>query len=160
MKDISKIPKEGTIAPDFSLKDQEGKLHQLSAYKGKIVVLYFYPKDMTSGCTLEAQGFRDLEPEFRRLEVVVFGISPDDEKSHQKFCEKESLNFSLLADVGHVVAENYGVWVEKSMYGRKYMGVRRDSFIIGKDGSILKHFSKVKPEEHPQEVLSFISKKV
>lgn len=143
-------------AIDFSLKDQEGKTHTLSDYKGSKVILYFYPKDMTSGCTLEAQGFQELYGEFSLLGVEVFGISPDDVSSHKEFCEKEKLTFPLLADVDKKVAKDYGVWVEKSMYGKKYMGVRRDSFVIDEEGTIIRHFENVKPVEHPQEMLDFI----
>lgn len=147
---------EGKLAPDFTLNNEEGESRTLSAYRGKNVLLYFYPKDMTSGCTLEAQGFRDLEKEFAKVNTVIFGISVDSEVSHKKFCEKESLNFSLLADVDKKVVTEYGVWVEKSMYGRKYMGIQRDSFLIDEKGILLKHFEKVKPADHPQEVLDFI----
>lgn len=143
-------------APDFKLPDQEGRIHQLSDYKGQYVVLYFYPKDMTSGCTLEAQHFRDEMDVFKSKNVQVIGISPDSIKSHKKFAEKEGLNFILLSDESKEVAQKYGVWVEKSMYGRKYMGVQRDTFLIDPQGKILKHYSKVKPGEHVQEVLKDI----
>ena len=140
-------------APAFKLLDQDGKVHSLSDYAGQIVLLYFYPKDMTSGCTVEAQGFRDLAKEYKKAEIVVLGVSIDSVKSHKKFCEKESLNFTLLSDEDKKVAEKYGVWKEKSMYGKKYMGIMRESFLIGKDGLILKHYEKVSPIEHPAEVL-------
>lgn len=148
--------KIGSKPPEFKLSDSTGNIHSLADYAGKVVVLYFYPKDMTSGCTIEAQGFRDLIPKFRKLGVVVLGISPDDVKSHAKFCEKESLDFPLLSDIDHKVALQYGVWVEKSMYGRKYMGIQRDTFVIDRDGNLAKHFEKVKPLEHPAEVLEFV----
>lgn len=148
--------KEGNKAPDFTLNNEEGEARSLSSYLGKKVLLYFYPKDMTSGCTLEAQGFRDLEKEFARLNTVILGISVDSEASHKKFCEKESLNFSLLADVDKKVVHQYGVWVQKSMYGRKYMGIQRDSFLIDEEGKIIRHFEKVTPVDHPTEVIEFI----
>lgn len=151
-------------APLFTLNDQNGKSHKLSDYlgkkgekKGPKVLLYFYPKDMTSGCTLEALGFRDLLPKFHELGVTVLGISVDDEKTHKKFCDKEALTFPLLADVDKKVVQEYGVWVEKSMYGRKYLGIQRDSFLIDETGTIIKHYEKVKPIEHPAEVLADIT---
>lgn len=137
-----------------SLKDQDGKVHKLTDYQGGLVLLYFYPKDMTSGCTVEAQGFRDKWKELKKLGVTVLGVSTDSVASHKKFCDKENLNFPLLADEKKEVVAKYGVWVEKSMYGKKYMGIQRDSFLIGKDGKILKHYEKVKPAEHPDEVLA------
>jgi len=143
----------GKKAPSFSLKDQDGKVHKLSQYLGGMVLLYFYPKDMTSGCTVEAQGFRDTWKELKKLGVTVLGVSNDSVASHKKFCEKEGLNFPLLADEKKEVVGKYGVWVEKSMYGKKYMGIQRDSFLIGIDGKILKHYEKVKPAEHPDEVI-------
>ncbi len=148
---------KGDVAPDFTLPDQTGKMHKLSSYRGKYVVLYFYPKDMTSGCTLEAQGFRDLYPDFKKDGIVLFGISIDDQKSHKEFCEKESLTFPLLSDVDKEVVQAYGVWVKKSMYGRSYMGIQRDSFIIAPDGTIEQHFAKVDPTEHPNEVLAYFA---
>lgn len=149
----------GKEAPQFTLNDQNGKPHKLSDYLGKKVLLYFYPKDMTSGCTLEAQGFRDLLPKFTALDVAILGISIDDEKTHKKFCDKEELTFPLLADVDKKVVQAYGVWVEKSMYGRKYLGIQRDSFLIDETGTIIKHYEKVKPIEHPAEVLADITNK-
>ncbi len=140
-------------APDFTLSDQDGRAHTLSEYAGKWVILYFYPKDMTSGCTLEAQGFRDLLSEFTALGVTVFGISIDNQKSHKKFCEQEALTFPLLSDIDKKVVNLYGVWLEKTMYGKKYMGIERETFLINPDGEIAKHYQKVKPVEHPQEVL-------
>lgn len=143
----------GKKAPAFKLPDQDGKIHSLADYAGKIVLLYFYPKDMTSGCTTEAQGFRDLAKEYKKAGIIVLGISIDSSKSHKKFCEKESLDFTLLSDEGKKVVEKYGVWQEKSMYGKKYMGTMRESFLIGADGKILKHYEKVNPVTHPEEVL-------
>jgi peroxiredoxin Q/BCP len=148
---------KGDKAPDFSLPDQNGKVHKLSSYRGKYVVLYFYPKDMTSGCTLEAQGFRDLYPDFKKDGIVLLGISVDDQKSHKEFCDKEALTFPLLSDVDKKVVQEYGVWVKKSMYGRSYMGIQRDTFIIAPDGSIENHFAKVDPTEHPGEVLAYFA---
>lgn len=141
------------MAKDFKLEDQDGKTHSLKDYAGQYVLLYFYPKDMTSGCTVEAQCFRDRMNDFKAHGVQVLGVSCDDVKSHRKFVDAHSLNFPLLADVDKKVVQDYGVWVEKSMYGKKYMGIQRDTFLIGKDGAILKHYVKVKPESHIQEVL-------
>jgi len=140
-------------APDFSLPDQNGEIHNLSDYVGKKVLLYFYPKDMTSGCTVEAQSFRDNLDELKSRGVVVFGISKDSVESHKKFCEKEILNFDLLSDESTKVCKAYGVWMEKSMYGKTYMGIQRDSFLIDENGEIVKHYEKVKPEEHVAEIL-------
>lgn len=143
----------GKTAPNFELPDQNGDIHKLEDYKGKYVVLYFYPKDMTSGCTVEAQNFRDNLDEFKKLGVEVIGISKDSAKRHKKFEEKEELNFTLLADEECKVVEAYEVWVEKSMYGKKYMGIQRDTFVIDPEGKIVKHYEKVKPKDHVQEVL-------
>lgn len=140
-------------APVFKLSDQDGKMHSLADYAGQTVLLYFYPKDMTSGCTTEAQGFRDLAKEYQKSGIVVLGVSIDNVKSHKKFCEKELLNFTLLSDEDKKVVEKYGVWQEKTMYGKKYMGTMRESFLIGADGRILKHYEKVNPVTHPGEVL-------
>ncbi len=141
-------------APDFSLEDQDGKAHKLNDYRGKKVLLYFYPKDMTSGCTVEAQCFRDNIGDLEKFGVKVFGISCDDVKSHRKFVDAHDLNFDLLADVDKEVVNSYGVWVEKSMYGRKYMGISRESFLIDEDGVIVKHYEKVKPATHVADVLA------
>ncbi len=143
----------GKDAPDFKLPDQDGKVHSLKDYTGKYVLLYFYPKDMTSGCTKEAQGFRDNLDKLKKMDVVVLGVSKDPVEKHKKFEEKENLNFSLLSDEEGEVVEKYGVWVEKSMYGKKYMGIQRDSFLIGRDGKVLKHYVKVKAAKHPEEVV-------
>ncbi len=143
----------GKKAPDFTLLDQNGKKHMLSSYKGSYVLLYFYPKDMTPGCTIEAEEFEDKTKEFKKRKIVVLGVSPDSVESHKKFCDKHKLTFTLLADTGHNVCEKYGVWVEKSMYGKKYMGVERDSFLIDPKGVVLKEYMKVKPNEHPEEIL-------
>lgn len=144
----------GKKAPDFKLQDQDGNWHILADYKGQMVLLYFYPKDMTPGCTTEAQCFRDRMGEFKKHGVQVLGVSTDDTKSHKKFEEKEKLNFPLLADTEKEVVQKYGVWVEKSMYGKKYMGIQRDTFLIGPDGVILKHYEKVKPESHIDQVMA------
>ncbi len=149
----NEIKNEMKIAPDFTIHGQDGKLHTLSDYRGKTVLLYFYPKDETPGCTLEAQGFRDKAKEYEKRGIVVLGVSVDSVDSHKKFCEKESLNFTLLSDADKKVVKKYGVWVEKTMYGKKYMGISRESFLINKDRQIVKHYEKVDPTKHPEEVL-------
>ena len=152
----------GKKAPAFHLADQTGNKHRLSEYQGKTVVLYFYPKDDTSGCTAQACGFRDVLPKFKNSKAVVFGVSPDDEKSHAKFAGKFDLTFPLLADSQRddddepIVCAKYGVWQEKSMYGRKYMGVVRTTYIIGPNGKIEHRFDKVKPKDHAAEVLAWL----
>ncbi len=145
---------ENKQAPDFKLADQDGTIRTLKDYKGKWVLLYFYPKDMTSGCTIEAKKFRDKAKELEKIGVVVIGASCDDVKSHKKFADKEGLNFPLLADTEKELVSKYGVWVEKSMYGKTYMGIQRDSFLIDPSGKIVKHYSKVKPETHVEEVMA------
>lgn len=135
----------GKLAPDFSLKDQNGKMHRLADYRGSLVLLYFYPKDMTSGCTLEAQCFRDRFNDLGALNVKVLGVSVDNEKSHQKFAEKERLNFPLLADTDRKIVKEYGVW--NSIF------TKRQSFLIDKNGIIIKHYVKVNPKEHAEEVI-------
>ena len=142
----------GERAPDFKLLTDGNGSVTLSALKGKKVVLYFYPKDDTSGCTAEACGFRDSFPDYGGAGSVVVGISKDSVASHDKFKKKHELPFILASDAGSDVCEKYGVWVEKSMYGRKYMGMERSTFLIGKDGKIKKIFRKVKPEGHAEEV--------
>lgn len=151
--------KEGSKAPDFTAKDQDGKKVNLSDYKGKRVVLYFYPKDDTPGCTKEACSFRDADDVFNAKGIKVFGVSTDDEKSHQKFISKFQLPFDLLADTDKKIVEKYGVWGEKSMYGRTYMGTLRKTFLIGEDGKIVKIFDKVKVAEHADEVLKAFGEK-
>jgi len=143
----------GKPAPDFSLTDQNGKTHKLSDYKGKPVVLYFYPKDDTAGCTKEACSIRDGFAKFKKADVEVFGVSTDDEKSHQAFIEKYKLPFTLLADKDKEVVNKYGVWVEKTNYGKKYWGTARKTFLIGKDGKISYIFDKVDVEKHADEIL-------
>jgi peroxiredoxin Q/BCP len=144
---------EGKKAPSFKLEDQHGELVSLDSLKGKNVVLYFYPKDDTSGCTKEACNFRDEFPKFSNLDAVILGVSPDSVESHKKFAAKYKLPFSLLSDENKEVLEKYGVWQEKSMYGKKYMGVVRTTFIVDKKGIIKKIFPKVKVDDHNKEVM-------
>ena len=152
------ILREGKEAPDFELMDQEGKLHKLSDYKGKVVILYFYPKDDTPGCTVEACNFRDNFGVFKAAGVVILGISPDSVKSHAKFQQKHSLPFTLLADEDHKVCEVYGVWGPKKFMGKEYNGVYRTTYVIDEQGLIKKTFENVKPDEHAQEILSLLGK--
>ena len=144
---------EGQQAPPFALQSDAGEEIKLSALAGKKVVLYFYPKDDTSGCTVEACEFRDNWAAVQRAGAVVLGVSPDDVQSHVKFKRKHSLPFTLLADPEHRVAEQYGVWGEKSMYGRKYHGILRTTFVIDETGKIARVFERVKPKGHAGEVL-------
>jgi peroxiredoxin Q/BCP len=144
----------GKKAPAISLPDQNGKTHQLKDYLGQWVLVYFYPKDDTTGCTKEACQLRDSLPRFTKLKAVVLGISVDTVASHKKFAGKYKLPFTLLADEKKEVVEKYGVWQEKSMYGRKYMGTVRTSFLIDPSGKIAKIYEKVKPELHAAEVLA------
>jgi len=143
-------------APDFSLFDENQVLHTLSKYRGTPVVLYFYPKDDTPGCTTEACSFRDDYHRYKQANVVILGVSPDSPKSHTKFKEKHQLPFTLLADEDHRVCELYGVWGKKKMYGREYEGVLRTTFLIDADGVILKIFENVKPNGHSEKVLAAI----
>ena len=143
----------GDQAPDFTLPDQEGNSVTLSESRGKNVVLYFYPKADTPGCTVQACGVRDHRTDYENAGAVVLGVSPDPVKAVAKFDEKFGLGFPLLADEDHAVAEAYGVWVEKSMYGRTYMGNERTTFVIGPDGTIKEILRKVKPAEHDDLVL-------
>lgn len=143
----------GSKAPDFTLKDQNGKAVTLSRHSGKTVVLYFYPKANTSGCTTQACGIRDRSSEYRNAGATVIGVSPDEVKAIRKFDDDHGFGFTLLADKDHKVAEQYGTWVEKSMYGKKYMGVERSTFIIGPDGKITRVFPKVQPKKHDNVVL-------
>jgi peroxiredoxin Q/BCP len=148
------LPSTGSKAPDFSLLDQDGKEHSLSSYAGKWVLIYFYPKDDTPGCTKEACAIRDSFPAFDSQKAVVLGISPDSVKSHKKFEEKYSLPFTLLADEEKKVVNAYGVWGLKKFMGREYEGVMRTSFLVAPDGKVAKVYESVKPEKHAAEVLS------
>lgn len=147
------FPKKGTKAKNFTLPDQAGKLHTLKDYMGKWVVLYFYPKDDTPGCAVEACQFRDNFPKFKRSKAVVLGVSADAVKKHAKFVTKYELPFTLLADEEKKVVELYGVWAKKKFMGREYMGILRTSFLITPDGKIAKVYEDVKPSEHSLEVL-------
>ena len=145
--------KEGSTAPAFKTKDANGEIVSLKDLRGQKVVLYFYPKDDTPGCTKEACSFRDAFSQFKKKGIAVLGVSPDSEASHQKFVTKYKLPFTLLADTDKSIAEAYGVWGEKKFMGRTYMGVRRTTFLIDEKGKIKKIFEKVKPEDHASEVL-------
>jgi peroxiredoxin Q/BCP len=144
----------GKKAPSFSLKDQDSKTHKLSDYAGRFVVLYFYPKDDTPGCTAESCAFRDNLPRFETNKAVVLGASILDEKSKAKFAKKYDLTFPLLADADHDVADKYGVWQKKMRYGRSYMGIVRTTYLIGPDGKVVKRWDKVNVEGHADEVLA------
>jgi len=151
------VVEEGKPAPDFSLTSDTGETISLASLRGKPVVLYFYPKDDTPGCTVQACSIRDSWGEFERRGAVVLGVSPDGVASHVKFKQKYGLPFPLLADTGHEVAEAYGVWVEKSMLGKKYMGIERSTFVIAPDGTVVKVMRKVKPDEHTDDVLAALA---
>jgi thioredoxin-dependent peroxiredoxin len=144
---------EGDKAPDFSLPDQGGEQVKLSDLRGETVVLYFYPRADTPGCTTQACGVRDRRADYAEAGARVIGISPDEVKAIDKFAGKYDLDFTLLADADHAVAEKYGAWVEKSMYGKKYMGVQRATFIVAPDGKIARVFPKVSPKQHDDLVL-------
>ena len=149
--------KEGNKAPDFSGKNQEGQLVKLSSFKGKKnIILYFYPKDMTPGCTTEACDFRDQYKKFKN--TTILGVSIDPPERHQKFIVKYSLPFDLIADENKKIVEKYGVWQEKKLYGKTFMGIVRSTFIIDKNGVIQKIFTKVKVKGHVEEVLQFLNK--
>lgn len=150
--------KVGDMAPDFTLQDQDWELHTLSDFRDQKVLLYFYPKDSTPGCTVEACSFRDNLNILKSKGVQVLGVSMDSVESHKKFVAKHSLNFPLLADTEKEVSKEYGVLVQKSMFGKKYMGLQRDSFLIDEKGKIVKHYIKVSPLKHVAEVLDDISK--
>lgn len=150
------VPTSGTAAPDFELPASNGQTIRLKDLKGQNVVVYFYPKDDTPGCTVEACAFRDSHKDFRKYNTMVLGVSPDSVKSHDKFITKFNLPFPLLADESKKMAQDYGVWVEKSMYGKKYMGVARTTFVIDAKGKIARVFEKVKPEGHDKEVLEVL----
>ena len=146
----------GTKAPDFELPDQNGAVHSLSQYKGTKVILYFYPKDMTSGCTKQACGFAELYPQFREKGAVVLGVSKDSVASHKKFEEKYGLPFTLLSDTEKKVLQKYDVWKEKNNYGKISMGVVRTTYLIDEEGTIVKAFGKVKAAENPEQMLKEI----
>ncbi|MEN2768301.1 thioredoxin-dependent thiol peroxidase [Ornithinibacillus xuwenensis] len=146
----------GKVAPTFTLPNQDGKEVNLADFKGKHVVLYFYPKDMTPGCTTEACDFRDKHESFGELDAVIVGISPDPIEDHQKFIDKHDLPFLLLADESHQVAEEYGVWKLKKNFGKEYYGIERSTFIIDKEGILRKEYRKVKVEGHVEDALTYI----
>jgi len=147
----------GKKAPAFSLKDQHGKTHRLADYAGRPVVLYFYPKDDTPGCTKEACAFRDNLPKFKASKAVVLGVSILDEASKARFATKYDLTFPLLADPDHAVAEKYGVWQKKSLYGRSFMGLVRTTYLIGEDGKVTKRWDNVKVDGHAEDVLAAVN---
>lgn len=147
---------ENTKAPDFELPNETGELVRLADLKGKNVVLYFYPKDMTPGCTTEACDFRDAYEDFSQLNAVILGVSMDDANKHTKFIEKHGLPFSLLVDSDHAVAEKYGVWVLKKLYGKEYMGIERSTFLINEEGVIVKEWRKVRVKNHIEQVLAYL----
>jgi peroxiredoxin Q/BCP len=149
----------GTKAPEFTTIDQDGKRRALSDFQGKKVILYFYPKDNTSGCTKEACAFRDHFDRFRQLNVEIVGVSIDSEKSHKSFAQKYDLPFTLLADADKSLVQAYGVWGEKSLYGKKYMGANRVTYLIDESGRVAAVFPKVKPERHAEELLAMLEGK-
>lgn len=150
--------KQGALAPDFNLPDQNGKLHKLSDYKGQWVLVYFYPKDDTAGCVKEACAIRDNLPDFKKIKAVVLGISADSVASHEKFADKYNLSFTLLADTEKKAINAYGVWGEKKFMSKTYMGIFRQSFLIDPTGKIFKIYDTVKPEKHANEVLGDLKK--
>jgi peroxiredoxin Q/BCP len=154
---LDSVIDEGKAAPDFELEDQDGKPVKLSELRGSPVVLYFYPKADTPGCTTQACGVRDRKADYAQAGAVVLGVSPDPVAKVQKFHEKYSLDFPLLADEDHSVAEAFGVWVEKSMYGRKYFGNERTTFVVDSEGKIAEVLRKVKPAEHDRQVLAALA---
>ncbi len=147
----------GKKAPDFTLPDQDGRPVKLSDFRGQSVVVYFYPKADTSGCTVQACGVRDHRADYKRTGAIVLGISPDPVAKIKKFDEKHDFGFPLLADEDHAVADSYGVWVEKSMYGKTYFGNERTTFVIGPDGEVVRVLRKVKPAEHDELVLKALA---
>jgi len=147
----------GKKAPSFSLKDQDGKTHRLADYLGRPLVLYFYPKDDTPGCTTEACAFRDNLPQFKKGKAAVLGVSILDEASKARFAAKHDLNFPLLADADHEVADKYGVWQQKSLYGRKFMGLARTTYLVGADGKVAKRWDNVKVKNHAEDVLAAVN---
>ena len=150
--------KIGDMAPDFCLPTQSGEQLSLADLKGSKTVLYFYPKDNTSGCTLEAKSLRDGKQELATRGYRIVGVSPDSERSHQNFCSKHELNFTLIADTDHAICEAFGVWAEKSMYGRKYWGVKRTTFLLDEEGRITHIFDKVKTADHYRQIINELDK--
>ncbi len=150
------LPKIGNMAPAFTLEDQHGNQQSLSDYKGKIVVLYFYPKAMTPGCTVQAHGLRDSEKALKNLGVEVLGVSIDSAKRLAKFAERDGLNFTLLSDEDHAIADKYGVWGLKKFMGKEYMGINRMTFVIDKDGKLQHIMEKVKTKSHHEDVINYI----
>ena len=149
---------EGDLAPDFNFKDFNNKTIRLSNFLGKYIVIYFYPRDFTPGCTTEAYEFSNLFNKYREQDIIIIGISPDDEKSHEKFREKMNIPFLLASDTNHQISQKYGVYGPKNFMGKETMGVNRTTFLIDKDGKIEKIFNKVKPNGHSIEVLNYILK--
>lgn len=158
MKSLKQIELLGNIAPDFTLPDEDGKMRSLSDYRGQNVILYFYPKDMTAGCTLEAQEFRDHEYEIGDLNAVVIGVSADDSDSHKEFCRQQGLNFTLLSDVHGEACKLYDVWREKSVFGAKHQGIERTTFLIDAEGKVQKMYTNVKPLGHAEKVIEDVRK--
>jgi peroxiredoxin Q/BCP len=155
---VTKDLSVGKKVPTFAMRSTDGDVVTAKGLLGHRYVLYFYPKDMTSGCTVEAHEFSAIAEKFGKKDVLVFGVSPDDLKSHHKFIEKEGITFPLLEDAGHKVADAFGVWVKKSMYGRSYMGIERSTFVVGKTGKIEQVYRKVSPEGHAVCVLGDLAK--
>lgn len=155
---MTKVPQEGDFAPDFDLPVTGGETMSISGYAGKPLVLFIYPKDDTSGCTKEAVAFSEAIPEFSKLDVRVVGMSPDPIDKHDKFRDKHDLKMPLVSDEEKTALDAYGVWVEKNMYGKKYMGVERSTFLIGPEGKIIKAWRKVKVPGHVEEVLKAVRK--
>jgi peroxiredoxin Q/BCP len=160
MKSLNQMEMLNMPAPDFTLRGHDGRMHSLSDYKGSWVILYFYPKDMTPGCTLEAEEFRDHSYELGDLNATVVGISTDDVASHKKFCEQANLNFDLLSDEDGEVCRLYDVWREKNMFGTKQFGIERTTFLIGPEGKVRKIYGKVKPLGHAEAVIKDLEKLV
>lgn len=156
MKSIRQMEMLGSPAPDFTLPDEDGKMRSLSDYRGQNVILYFYPKDFTSGCSLEAQEFRDHEYEIGDLNAVVIGISADSIDSHKDFCQEQALNFTLLSDADGEVCRFYDVWREKSIFGAKHFGIERTTFLIDEKGVLRKVYSSVKPAGHAEAVITYL----
>jgi thioredoxin-dependent peroxiredoxin len=154
---VPAIPQPGELAPDFALRDADGTVHRLSERRGDFTVVYFYPKDDTPGCTVEACGFRDANTQIQAVGAAVWGISPQDAASKESFRTKYSLAFPLLVDEDHAVAEAYGSWVERQNYGRTYMGVARRTFLVGPDGRLVRVWETVKPDGHADEVLAAVT---